>query len=116
MEFKTVGQSIWRIDGEKKVRGEALYTIDLKMEGMLHGRILRSPYPHAKLIKVDTSPATKLPGVFAVLSREDFPQGGPLSPYLGRRMKDKTVVAMDKVRHVGDVVAAVAAVDVETAD
>ena len=116
MEFKTVGQSIWRVDGEKKVRGEALYTIDLKMEGMLHGRILRSPFPHAKLIKIDTSAAAKLPGVFAVLSREDFPQGGPLSPYLGRRMKDKTVVAMDKVRHVGDVVAAVAAVDVETAD
>jgi CO/xanthine dehydrogenase Mo-binding subunit len=116
MEFKTVGKSIWRIDGEKKVRGEALYTIDLKMEGMLHGRILRSPLPHAKIAKIDTSAAVKLPGVFAAVSRDDFPSGGPLSPYFGRRMKDKTVVAMDKVRHVGDVVAAVAAVDVETAD
>src|SRR3989338_4011856 len=73
------------------------------MEGMLHGRILSSPFPHAKLIKIDTSAAAKLPGVFAVLSREDFPQGGPLSPYLGRRLKDKTVVAMDKVRYVIDV-------------
>lgn len=116
MEFKTVGKSIWRIDGEKKVRGEALYTIDLKMEGMLHGRILRSPFPHAKLVKIATSAAAKLPGVFAVVSRDDFPQGGPLSPYFGRRVKDKTVVAIDKVRHVGDVVAAVAAADLETAD
>ncbi len=116
MEFQTVGKSIWRLDGEKKVRGEALYTIDLKMEGMLHGRILRSPLPHAKLAKIDTSAATKLPGVLAVVSREDFPQGGALNPYFGRRMKDKTVVAMDKVRHVGDVVAVVAAVDLETAD
>lgn len=116
MEFKTVGKSIWRIDGEKKVRGEALYTIDLKMEGMLHGRILRSPFPHAKLVKIDTSAAAKLPGIFAVVSRDDFPQGGSLSPFFGRRTKDKTVVAMDKVRHVGDVVAAVAATDLETAD
>ena len=115
MEFQTIGQSIWRIDGEKKTRGEALYTIDLKREGMLHARILRSPLPHAKLIKVETSAAAKLPGVLAVISRDDFPQGGPLSPHFGR-MKDKTVVAIDKVRHVGDVVAAVAAVDLETAD
>ncbi|MFQ5852063.1 MAG: xanthine dehydrogenase family protein molybdopterin-binding subunit, partial [Candidatus Binatia bacterium] len=116
MEFKTVGQSIRRIDGIKKARGEALYTIDLKKEGMLHGRILRSPLPHAKLIKIETSAATQLSGVFAVISRDDFPQGGPLSPHFGRRMKDKTVVAMDRVRHVGDVVAAVAAVDLPTAD
>ena len=116
MNFHTVGQSIWRIDGEKKTRGEALYTTDLKREGMLHGRILRSPLPHAKLIKVETAAAAQLPGVHAVLSRGDFPQGGPLSPYFGRRMKDKTVVALDRVRHVGDVVAAVAAVDLETAD
>ncbi|MFQ5539965.1 MAG: xanthine dehydrogenase family protein molybdopterin-binding subunit, partial [Candidatus Binatia bacterium] len=116
MNFHTVGQSIWRIDGEKKTRGEALYTVDLKREGMLYGRILRSPLPHAKLIKVETTAVAQLPGVLAVLSRDDFPQGGPLSPYFGRRMKDKTVVAMDRVRHVGDVVAAVAALDVETAD
>ena len=83
MEFKTVGQSIWRVDGEKKVRGEALYTIDLKMEGMLHGRILRSPFPHAKLIKIDTSAATKLPGVFAVHTPDRLPYGfkfHPLAP------------------------------------
>src|SRR3990170_6725684 len=116
MEFQTIGKSIWRIDGEKKVRGQALYTIDLKKDGMLHGRILRSPHPHARLRRVDTSAAAKLPGVHAVISRDDFPEGGPLSPYFGRRMKDKTVVALDKVRHVGDVVAAVAAVDLETAD
>ncbi|MBI2089570.1 MAG: xanthine dehydrogenase family protein [Deltaproteobacteria bacterium] len=116
MGFQTVGKSIWRLDGEKKVRGQALYTIDLKKEGMLHGRILRSPVPHARLVRVDTSEAARLAGVHAVLSRDDFPEGGPLSPFFGRRMKDKTVVALDKVRHVGDVVAAVAAVDVETAD
>ena len=109
MEFQTIGKSIWRIDGEKKVRGQALYTIDLKKDGMLHGRILRSPHPHARLRRVDTLAAAKFPGVHAVISRDDFPEGGPLSPYFGRRMKDKTVVALDKVRHVGDVVAAVAA-------
>ncbi|MBI4487821.1 MAG: molybdopterin-dependent oxidoreductase, partial [Deltaproteobacteria bacterium] len=116
MEFQTIGKSIWRLDGEKKVRGEALYTIDLKMEGMLHGRILRSPLPHARIVKIDTSEAAQFPGVHAIISREDFPPGGPLNPYFGRTLKDKAVVAMDKVRHVGDVVAAVAAVDLETAD
>lgn len=68
MEFKTVGKSIWRLDGEKKVRGEALYTIDLKMEAMLHGRILRSPHPHARIAKIDTSEAAQLAGVHGVIS------------------------------------------------
>lgn len=116
MAYQIIGKSIWRLDGEKKVRGEALYTIDLKMEGMLHGRVLRSPLPHAKMTRIDTSKAEQLPGVLAVISRHDFPKDGPLLPFFGRRMKDKTVVAMDKVRYVGDVVAAVAAVDLATAD
>lgn len=116
MELKNIGKSVWRLDGEKKVGGKALYTIDLKMEGMLHGRILRSPLPHARLVRIDASAAQNLPGVVAVLSRDDFPPDGPLSAYFGRGVKDKAVVAMDKVRYVGDVVAAVAAIDIETAD
>ncbi len=77
MNFHTVGQSIWRIDGEKKTRGEALYTTDLKREGMLHGRILRSPLPHAKLIKVETAAAAQLPGSTQFLVVTIFLRGDP---------------------------------------
>ena len=80
---------------------------------MAYGKILRSPYPHAKLLKINSHKAERLPGVITVLTREDLTG---LSPYYGAAYKDQPIVAVDKVRYVGDPVAAVAAVDEATAE
>ena len=110
--YKVIGQPEPRNDGEEKATGKGLYTVDVKLPGMAHGKILRSPYAHARLKSIDASKAEKLPGVFAVITRED--QKG-ISMF-GAAYKDQTIVAVDKVRYVGDPVAAVAAVDEAVAE
>jgi CO/xanthine dehydrogenase Mo-binding subunit len=100
------------VDGQEKVTGKAVYTGDIGLAGMAYGKILRSPFPHARLLQVDTRRAERLPGVIAVLTREDV-AGFKL---FGAAYKDQPVVALDKVRYVGDPVAAVAAVDEGTAE
>ncbi len=110
--LKVVGGSQPRVDGEEKVTGKALYTVDIELPAMVYGKILRSPFPHARLLKVDGGKAERLPGVVTVLTREDL-KG--LNCY-GAAYKDQSIVAVDKVRYVGDPVAAVAAVDEGTAE
>ncbi|MEK7333749.1 MAG: xanthine dehydrogenase family protein molybdopterin-binding subunit, partial [Candidatus Binatota bacterium] len=110
--LKVVGSSLPRVDGEEKVTGKALYTVDIELPGMVYGKILRSPFPHAKLLKVDGGKAERLPGVVAVLTREDLKGLN----YYGAAYKDQSIVAVDKVRYVGDPVAAVAAIDEGTAE
>jgi CO/xanthine dehydrogenase Mo-binding subunit len=107
-----IGTAQPRTDGEEKVTGKAVYTVDIELPGMAHAKILRSPYPHAKLARVDCRKAEKLPGVYAVVSREDQRRLG----MFGAAYKDQTIVAVDKVRYVGDPVAAVAALDEATAE
>ncbi|HKY08671.1 MAG TPA: xanthine dehydrogenase family protein molybdopterin-binding subunit [Candidatus Binatia bacterium] len=109
--YRVVGKPEMRSDGVEKVNGRALYTVDVKLPGMAHGKILRSPYAHARLVSVDASAAEKFPGVFAVITRDDQKQLG----MFGAAYKDQSVVAVDKVRYAGDPVAAVAAVDEATA-
>ena len=109
----TVGQSVPRIDGREKVTGRAVYASDLKFPNMAHGKILRSSYAHAKIVRIDARRAQALPGVVAVLTRENLMSG---APYYGTYIKDQSIVALDKVRYVGDVVAAVAATDERIAD
>ncbi len=93
-----------------KVTGKAVYGIDLNLPGMLYGKILRSPYPHARIKKVDTTAAEALPGVRAVLT------GAKLeSKPFGIAVEDELPLAVDRVRYIGDEVAAVAAVDLQTA-
>ncbi|MEA2640569.1 MAG: hypothetical protein QOF51_1963 [Chloroflexota bacterium] len=101
-----------RIDGVDKVTGSATYAADITRPGQLVGKILRSPYPHARIVSIDTSRAKALPGVHAVLIGQD------LSPdfLVGRSMRDMPVLARDKVRFVGEKVAAVAAETAEIAD
>lgn len=108
----TIGQSFRRIDGESKATGKAVYTVDVELPGMVYGKALRSPYPHARIVKVDTAQARSLPGVITVVSRESL---GDMNPYFGAAYKDQTILAVDKVRYVGDPVAAVVAVDEATA-
>jgi len=110
--YKVIGRSERRVDATEKVTGKAIYTVDIELPGMAHGKVLRSPYPHARLQRVDAAKAEKLPGVFAVITRDDQKQLG----MYGAAYKDQTIVAVDKVRYAGDTVAAVAAVDEATAE
>ena len=108
-QLKYVGHSVARVDGFDKVTGAAKFVGDITVPGMLYGKILRSTYPHARLRSIDTSQAEALAGVVAVLTAADL---GDLNLiYNGR-----PVIATDKVRYVGEPVAAVAAVDLETAE
>ncbi|MBB6216895.1 CO/xanthine dehydrogenase Mo-binding subunit [Anaerosolibacter carboniphilus] len=101
--MKYIGESVNRVDGIKKVTGSLKYVDDMKMHGMLHAVVKRSPYPHAKIISIDTSEAEKLPGVKAVITGKDVPNRA------GLYLEDKTFLATDKVRYRGEAVAAVAA-------
>ncbi len=104
-------QHFERIDGWAKVTGTERYAADITRPGMLYGRMLRSPYPHAIIRSIDTSAARALPGVHAVLTAADLP------PYiLGRSMRDMPILATGKVRFVGEKVAAVAAETPEVAE
>ena len=107
-----IGTSVRRIDAPGKVSGQTLYTGDYSLPRMLHCKLLRSPHPHARICAIDTSAACAQAGVVAVLTGHDLPQKyGVLSV-----SRDETALAVDKVRFVGDPVAAVAAVDEETAE
>jgi CO/xanthine dehydrogenase Mo-binding subunit len=108
-QLKYVGHSIPRVDGVEKVTGKAKFTGDLRIPGMLHGKILRSPYPHARIKNIDASRAEALPGIAAILTAKDISDTKPY--YSGR-----PVIAIDKVRYIGEPVAAVAAVDQRAAD
>lgn len=106
-----VGKRVLRKDGPDKVTGRAIYTVDLHMRNMLVGRILRSPHPHARILNIDTSQARSLPGVKAVITSQDtlgIKHGFVETP---RYPPDQYPLAMDRVRYVGEEVAAVAATD-----
>jgi len=111
--FKVAGTNAHRVDGVEKVTGKAVYTGDIQLPGMAYARILRSPVAHAKLVKVDASKAKAVPGVIATLTRDDI-QG--FNYKYGATYKDQSIVAVDKVRYVGDPVAAVLADDPATAE
>lgn len=104
------------LDAEERVTGRIGYTLNVELPGMLVGKILRSPVPHARILNVDGARAERLAGVAAVLTRADF---GPATGYAGiygRVFRDQSVVAFDKVRFVGEPVAAVAALNEDGAE
>ena len=108
-ELTTVGTPVIRSDAWEKASGSATYCDDIKLPGMLFGALLYSPCAHANIRHIDTSQAEALPGVHAVVTGKDYPFR------YGSVIKDRPVFAMDKVRFSGEVVAAVAAEDEETA-
>ena len=110
-----IGRSVPMIDAVERVTGAVPYVLNLELPGMAIGRILRSSRPHARLLKVDASRAARLPGVVAVLTRDDLLDQSALDPYYGPVIRDQPIVALDKVRFIGDPVAAVAAVDDDVA-
>src|SRR5580698_4060901 len=110
--FSIIGKPTAMIDAAEKTTGGGKYTDDLSVPGMLVGRILHSPYPHARIKRIDTVRAEGLEGVVAVVVGKDAPNPYGILP-VGH---DEYALALDKVRYVGDNVACVAAVDEATAD
>ena len=109
-ENHVLGVSVPRLDGPEKVTGKAKFGADIYLPRMLHGKILRSRYPHARIHSIRTEKAERLPGVKAVVTWKDAPD-----VMVGMYQNDWRAFAKEKVRYLGDVVAAVAAIDEETA-
>ncbi len=111
-EHELVGQSVVRIDSLAKATGQARYTADLTLPRMLHAKVLRSPHAHARILNIDTSKAEKLRGVEAVVTGKD---AAGVKWGVFRYTRDHELLPAGKVRYIGEDVAAVAAVDEETA-
>ena len=111
-KYRNIGRDQYRYDGIDKVTGTARYVTDVELPGMLHAKVLRSPHAHARILKINFTKAAALPGVYHVATRDDFKD---MQPIYGWLIKDQPVLAFDKVRYVGDLVAAVAAEDEVTA-
>lgn len=111
MSYGKIGQPLGRIEGPAKVTGEAKYTADVLLPGMIWGKVLRSPLPHAKIVSIDTQEAEQMPGILAVLTAKDLPD-----LLTGRLVYDMPVLAIDRVRFIGEKVAVVAAEDPDMAE
>jgi 4-hydroxybenzoyl-CoA reductase subunit alpha len=110
--YKVIGTSRPKVDAYAKVTGRALYADDIMLPRMVYGRLLRSPHAHARILFIDTSRALALPGVLAVITGEDLPRKYGILP----SSQDEYALAVEKVRYVGDPVAAVAALDPDILD
>lgn len=111
--YSLIGQSIERTDSLDKITGAAKYTADLSLPRMLYAKVVRSSHAHARILNIDTSKAERLPGVKAVVI------GGETIPYkfgIYKRTRDQYLLARDRVRYLGEEIAAVAAIDEETAE
>ena len=114
--FSVVGQSVYRKDANPKVTGRALHVGNIEMPGMLQVAVLRSPYPHARIRRIDKSKAEALAGVAVVLTGADIARMPGVDPHFGPAFRDQPILAVEKVCHVGDPVVAVAALDGRTAE
>jgi CO/xanthine dehydrogenase Mo-binding subunit len=104
-EHKYIGKPTARVDALEKVLGEAKYIADYRLPGMVFARALRSHWPHARIVHLDVSPALRIPGVLAAITSEDFVDHGRF----GFPVEDMFMLAYERVRYVGDAVAAIAA-------
>ena len=111
VDFAVIGKPFARVDGGAKVTGQAVYADDVVLPRTLHCKFLRSPHPHARIVSVDTSAARRIPGVKAVITGADLPVKFGILPVT----QDERALEHEKVRYVGDPIAAVAATDEETA-
>jgi len=110
-KYSVVGQRVQRVEGFDKVTGESKFIADIQLPGMLIGRVLRSPYPHARIRRINTSKAAKLSGVRAVVTAEDT-----IKRPWGAFFADQYILSVGKTRYVGEEVAAVAAIDPDIAE
>ena len=111
-EFQLIGRRLRKVDGAGKVTGATVYTDDIVLPAMLHAKILRSPHPHARILSIDASEAEALPGVHAVVTGADMPEPYSIIPWT----RDETALCVERVRFIGDGVAAVAAADEDAAN
>jgi CO/xanthine dehydrogenase Mo-binding subunit len=109
-----VGTPAERVDAAEKLRGQAQFTGDLAVPRMLHGKVLRAPLPHARIVSIDASRAERMPGVVCVLTGRDLLDLA--NPRYGHAIKDRPIVAVDRVRFAGEPVAVVAADEEATAE
>ncbi len=107
-----IGKAHRKVDAAERMRGITRYTDDLKLPGMLHCKIVRSPHAHAKILGIDTESVLAIPGVHGVVAGKDFPTPYGVIPWT----PDENALAVDKALHVGDGVAAIAAIDEDTAN
>lgn len=112
-EYSVVGKRVPRLEGIVKATGEAQFTEDIQLPHMLYGKVLRSPHPHARILNIDISKALTLPGVKAAITGKDV-TGRSYGVYA--RTSDQHPLAKEKVRYIGEEVAAVAAIDEEIAE
>ncbi|MGE5306486.1 MAG: xanthine dehydrogenase family protein molybdopterin-binding subunit [Alphaproteobacteria bacterium] len=111
MDLKVVGRPTGRVEGPEKVGGKTVYTADVQLPGMLWGKCLRSPYPHARIVSVNTDRAKRVDGIVTVLTGADLP------PHrVGLSLQDTPLLAQHKVRFVGEKVVAVAAEERDAAE
>ena len=115
-DFAVIGQSVYRKDANSKVTGQVLYVGNIEMPGMLHVAVLRSPYAHARVTRIEKSKAEALNGVAVVLTGAEVAKMPGVDPYFGPAFRDQPILAVDKVCFVGDPVIAVAAKDRRTAE
>ena len=113
-EFKVIGKRVERVDAFERLVGEAKYASDIYLPGMLYVKLLRSPHPHAKVVKIDVARAKALPGVKAILTPEDLPDIA-VSKRATPPFVPKPILA-STARYTGDEILAVAAMDEETAE
>ena len=112
-DYRSIGRGVTRYDAPDKVSGRAKYTADIRLPGMIHGKLLGSTVAHGLIRRIDTSRAEALPGVLAVITGKDVPD---IRYGVSPARYDEHILAKERVRYVGDEVAAVAAVDEETAE
>src|SRR5687767_2793870 len=101
VDDRMIGGRVRRLDAADKLTGHARYATDLTLPGMLHGKIVRSDRPHARIVRIDATEAEALPGVEAIL------WGDVSGTRFGEAVKDQSAFAIDRVRYIGDPVAAV---------
>lgn len=111
-----INRSIPYVDAEARVNGTINYVLNMRVPGMLHAAVHRSPYPHARIVSIDAIAAREVPGVAGVLTRDDIVRNPDIHSHFGPTVRDQPIVAIDRVRFVGEPVAAVAAEDKEIAD
>lgn len=110
-EDESIGSPMTRKDAEEKLTGRAIYAEDVQLPRMIYGVVLRSPHAHARILSIDTSKAEQVPGVKAIITGQDTPMD-----YYGYELHDYRVLALEKVRFIGEPVAAVAATTVDIAN
>jgi len=115
-DFEVVGRSVHRKDANPKVTGQALHVGNIEMPGMLHVAVLRSPFPHARIVRIEKAKAEKLNGVALVLTGAEIAKMPGIDPHFGPAFRDQPILAVERACFIGDPVVAVAAVDRRTAE